>query len=246
MSGSQPSSSPCAHSSYSCITGFSLPESTSLSLCPCPSLSPFLHAKVREVLSDCALPISVLLFSFIGSYLFSDIERQYHSPLGRLAVCTNVFVLLPRTHQAWAPLGGPSRTGSVLSTRGLNLASGEGCRGPRPEAGGWVWSCERSGLVAHAQTTAADARPFGVYLHVTCRLCLTTARRGGPGFPSSLEELLGEPRAGDSSEFTSECRADFFAFLHSLSAKCNQRRLILQRCEKNVKCSAPPGDKRQR
>uniref|UniRef100_A0A8C7Z7H0 Solute carrier family 4 member 11 n=1 Tax=Oryzias sinensis TaxID=183150 RepID=A0A8C7Z7H0_9TELE len=37
--------------------------------------SPFLHAKVREVLSDCALPISVLLFSFIGSYIFSDIER---------------------------------------------------------------------------------------------------------------------------------------------------------------------------
>ncbi|XP_008314378.1 solute carrier family 4 member 11 isoform X1 [Cynoglossus semilaevis] len=36
--------------------------------------SPFLHAKVREVLSDCALPISVLLFSFIGSYLFRDIE----------------------------------------------------------------------------------------------------------------------------------------------------------------------------
>ncbi|TNN32009.1 Sodium bicarbonate transporter-like protein 11 [Liparis tanakae] len=37
--------------------------------------SPFLHAKVREVLSDCALPISVLLFSFIGSYVFRDIER---------------------------------------------------------------------------------------------------------------------------------------------------------------------------
>ncbi|MED6278059.1 hypothetical protein CHARACLAT_019791, partial [Characodon lateralis] len=36
--------------------------------------SPFLHAKVREVLSDCALPISVLLFSFIGSYIFNDIE----------------------------------------------------------------------------------------------------------------------------------------------------------------------------
>uniref|UniRef100_A0A672HVS3 Bicarbonate transporter-like transmembrane domain-containing protein n=1 Tax=Salarias fasciatus TaxID=181472 RepID=A0A672HVS3_SALFA len=39
--------------------------------------SPFLHAKVREVLSDCALPISVLLFSFIGSYLFSDIKREF-------------------------------------------------------------------------------------------------------------------------------------------------------------------------
>ncbi|XP_029316344.1 solute carrier family 4 member 11 isoform X2 [Cottoperca gobio] len=36
--------------------------------------SPFLHAKVREVLSDCALPISVLMFSFIGSYIFSDID----------------------------------------------------------------------------------------------------------------------------------------------------------------------------
>ncbi|KAM4625550.1 solute carrier family 4 member 11 isoform 2-T2 [Polymixia lowei] len=36
--------------------------------------SPFLHARVREVLSDCALPISVLMFSFIGSYLFNDIE----------------------------------------------------------------------------------------------------------------------------------------------------------------------------
>ncbi|XP_062325064.1 sodium bicarbonate transporter-like protein 11 isoform X2 [Osmerus eperlanus] len=36
--------------------------------------SPFLHVKVRELLSDCALPISILLCSFIGSYLFNDIE----------------------------------------------------------------------------------------------------------------------------------------------------------------------------
>ncbi|RXM33418.1 Sodium bicarbonate transporter-like protein 11 [Acipenser ruthenus] len=36
--------------------------------------SPFLHAKVREVLSDCALPISVLTCSFVGSYLFLDIH----------------------------------------------------------------------------------------------------------------------------------------------------------------------------
>lgn len=42
---------------------------------------------MREVLSDCALPISVLLFSFIGSYVFSDIERQYHSLL-RCVDCT--------------------------------------------------------------------------------------------------------------------------------------------------------------
>nr|XP_023651412.1 sodium bicarbonate transporter-like protein 11 isoform X6 [Paramormyrops kingsleyae] len=36
--------------------------------------SPFLHAQVREVLSDCALPISVLISSFVGSYLFLHIE----------------------------------------------------------------------------------------------------------------------------------------------------------------------------
>ncbi|XP_055498557.1 sodium bicarbonate transporter-like protein 11 isoform X2 [Leucoraja erinacea] len=36
--------------------------------------SPFLHARVRETLSDCALPISVLFFSFVGSYLFRDIK----------------------------------------------------------------------------------------------------------------------------------------------------------------------------
>ncbi|XP_060781699.1 sodium bicarbonate transporter-like protein 11 isoform X2 [Neoarius graeffei] len=51
--------------------------------------SPFLHAKIREILSDCALPISVLIFSFVGSYIFSDIGLpvfNYHEgSLFRLA-----------------------------------------------------------------------------------------------------------------------------------------------------------------
>ncbi|XP_068436144.1 solute carrier family 4 member 11 isoform X2 [Clinocottus analis] len=51
--------------------------------------SPFLHAKVREVMSDCALPISVLLFSFIGSYIFSDIElpvfKVHNRPVFKVA-----------------------------------------------------------------------------------------------------------------------------------------------------------------
>ncbi|KAF3838664.1 hypothetical protein F7725_010432 [Dissostichus mawsoni] len=33
--------------------------------------SPYLNGRVREVVSDCALPISVVVCSFIGSYLFS-------------------------------------------------------------------------------------------------------------------------------------------------------------------------------
>ncbi|RVE67500.1 hypothetical protein OJAV_G00103590 [Oryzias javanicus] len=36
--------------------------------------SPYLNDKIREVVSDCALPISVVVFSFIGSYLFIDIQ----------------------------------------------------------------------------------------------------------------------------------------------------------------------------
>ncbi|XP_056145063.1 solute carrier family 4 member 11-like [Lampris incognitus] len=36
--------------------------------------SPYLNDKIREVISDCALPISVVIFSFIGSYLFLDIQ----------------------------------------------------------------------------------------------------------------------------------------------------------------------------
>ncbi|XP_041928358.1 sodium bicarbonate transporter-like protein 11 isoform X4 [Alosa alosa] len=51
--------------------------------------SPFLHYKVRELLSDCALPISVLIFSFIGSYVFNDIGLPvfdfHQGPLFRLA-----------------------------------------------------------------------------------------------------------------------------------------------------------------
>lgn len=38
--------------------------------------SPYLHPCVREILSDCALPIAVLTFSLIGSYGFQEIESK--------------------------------------------------------------------------------------------------------------------------------------------------------------------------
>ncbi|XP_038554856.1 sodium bicarbonate transporter-like protein 11 [Micropterus salmoides] len=41
--------------------------------------SPYLNDRVREVVSDCALPISVVIFSFIGSYLFLDIQLPVFS-----------------------------------------------------------------------------------------------------------------------------------------------------------------------
>uniref|UniRef100_A0A7N6AMV9 Bicarbonate transporter-like transmembrane domain-containing protein n=1 Tax=Anabas testudineus TaxID=64144 RepID=A0A7N6AMV9_ANATE len=39
----------------------------------------YLNDKIREVVSDCALPISVVIFSFIGSYFFLDIQLPVFS-----------------------------------------------------------------------------------------------------------------------------------------------------------------------
>ncbi|XP_057197757.1 sodium bicarbonate transporter-like protein 11 isoform X1 [Triplophysa rosa] len=51
--------------------------------------SPFLHVKMREILSDCALPISVLVFSYVGSYIFNDIALPvfnfHEGPVFRVA-----------------------------------------------------------------------------------------------------------------------------------------------------------------
>lgn len=41
--------------------------------------SPYMNTKIREVVSDCALPISVVIFSFIGSYLFIDVQLPQFS-----------------------------------------------------------------------------------------------------------------------------------------------------------------------
>lgn len=41
--------------------------------------SPYLNDRVREVVSDCALPISVVICSFIGSYLFLDVQLPVFS-----------------------------------------------------------------------------------------------------------------------------------------------------------------------
>lgn len=38
--------------------------------------SPYLHPYMREILSDCALPISVLTFSLICSYGFREIKSE--------------------------------------------------------------------------------------------------------------------------------------------------------------------------
>uniref|UniRef100_A0A8C6S9W2 Solute carrier family 4 member 11 n=1 Tax=Neogobius melanostomus TaxID=47308 RepID=A0A8C6S9W2_9GOBI len=43
------------------------------------SHSPYMNGTIREVVSDCALPISVIIFSFIGSYLFIHVQLPQFS-----------------------------------------------------------------------------------------------------------------------------------------------------------------------
>ncbi|XP_040191446.1 sodium bicarbonate transporter-like protein 11 isoform X2 [Rana temporaria] len=70
--------------------------------------SPYLHSRVREMLSDCALPISVLTFSVVGSYFFQDISIAQFNYIPT----ESMFVL--------APIGSLSM-GSITSAMGLGF-----------------------------------------------------------------------------------------------------------------------------
>ncbi|KAM5191430.1 solute carrier family 4 member 11 [Mantella aurantiaca] len=70
--------------------------------------SPYLHSRVREMLSDCALPISVLTFSVVGSYFFQDIKIAQFNYIKT----ESLFVL--------APIGSMSM-GSITSAMGLGF-----------------------------------------------------------------------------------------------------------------------------
>ncbi|NXO24907.1 S4A11 protein, partial [Cisticola juncidis] len=70
--------------------------------------SPYLHARVREILSDCALPISVLTFSVVGSYIFREIEMSKFN----YNASDSLFVLAPVQSLS---------IGSVMSAMGLGF-----------------------------------------------------------------------------------------------------------------------------
>uniref|UniRef100_A0AAX7TBH8 Bicarbonate transporter-like transmembrane domain-containing protein n=1 Tax=Astatotilapia calliptera TaxID=8154 RepID=A0AAX7TBH8_ASTCA len=55
--------------------------------------SPYLNDKIREVVSDCALPVSVLILSFTGSYLFIDIQRDHNPGMNALSAVGLGFLL---------------------------------------------------------------------------------------------------------------------------------------------------------
>ncbi|XP_044537732.1 sodium bicarbonate transporter-like protein 11 [Gracilinanus agilis] len=73
--------------------------------------SPYLHYCVREVLSDCALPIAVLTFSLIHHYLFSDIHMSQfnYNPDETLFELAQIQTL------SWAAVGSAMGLGFLLS-----------------------------------------------------------------------------------------------------------------------------------
>ncbi|XP_039224300.1 sodium bicarbonate transporter-like protein 11 isoform X2 [Crotalus tigris] len=70
--------------------------------------SPYLHPRVREILSDCALPISVLTFSVIGSHFFAEIKMSKFN----YNQSESLFVLAPLKDL---------HLGSVMSAMGLGF-----------------------------------------------------------------------------------------------------------------------------
>lgn len=56
-------------------------------LIPLAVRSPYLHPYVREILSDCALPIAVLTFSLLSSCGFQEIESELGSRGGVWVAC---------------------------------------------------------------------------------------------------------------------------------------------------------------
>uniref|UniRef100_A0A8C6Y3P0 Solute carrier family 4 member 11 n=1 Tax=Naja naja TaxID=35670 RepID=A0A8C6Y3P0_NAJNA len=70
--------------------------------------SPYLHPRVREILSDCALPISVLTFSVIGSHFFEEIKMSKFN----YNQSESLFVLAPLRDLY---------VGSVISAMGLGF-----------------------------------------------------------------------------------------------------------------------------
>ncbi|XP_060543180.1 solute carrier family 4 member 11 isoform X2 [Pantherophis guttatus] len=70
--------------------------------------SPYLHPRVREILSDCALPISVLTFSVIGSHFFEEIKMSKFN----YNQSESLFVLAPLKDLY---------LGSVMSAMGLGF-----------------------------------------------------------------------------------------------------------------------------
>ncbi|ESN99082.1 hypothetical protein HELRODRAFT_107158 [Helobdella robusta] len=72
--------------------------------------TPFLNASKRELMADCALPVSVLLMSFFGSYLFRDVKLKKFKTIDG-----NIFTPAPLSKLEWPAILGGMGLGFCLS-----------------------------------------------------------------------------------------------------------------------------------
>jgi sodium borate transporter 11 len=72
--------------------------------------TPFLNASKRELLADCALPVSVLLMSFFGSYVFRDVKLSKFD-----LIEGDIFKPAPLNNLPWPAILGAMGLGFCLS-----------------------------------------------------------------------------------------------------------------------------------
>lgn len=72
--------------------------------------TPFLNASKRELLADCALPVSVLLMSFFGSFIFQDVKLKKFE-----VIQGDIFKAAPLEKLQWPEILGAMGLGFCLS-----------------------------------------------------------------------------------------------------------------------------------
>jgi len=88
--------------------------------------TPYLNANKRELLADYALPVAVIVLSFIGSFVFSDIKLESQMEHFRYEDSYSVFIPAPLaslTPSAWAASAGLGFCLSMLFFMDQNIGS---------------------------------------------------------------------------------------------------------------------------
>lgn len=77
--------------------------------------TPYLNANKREILADYALPVAVIVLSFIGSYIFRDIHLKSQIANVSLEGLDKVFQLAPLGSLSWGAVAASCGLGFSLS-----------------------------------------------------------------------------------------------------------------------------------
>ncbi|CAL4131631.1 unnamed protein product, partial [Meganyctiphanes norvegica] len=77
--------------------------------------TPYLNANKREILADYALPVAVIVLSFVGSYIFRDVDLRSEIEKVSIGGLDEVFQLAPLGSLPWGAVFGSCGLGFSLS-----------------------------------------------------------------------------------------------------------------------------------